>query len=648
MEKSNFLSFFLSSLLSSGMTWTVRSEYLTPAMNEFVKKLDSKFGILNAECGELKGSPLDIPQSALRNPNPTEGVRIIKSNKARTTLSAPFVNGQRVIVKRYHSKGWFERIKYLFRPSRAKAEWDMMNALLNKGISTCVPLAYGERRRWGFLLEGSLIVKEIPDCLSFQAYIKRHCSGIQSKDKILLKRELLKKLADFIRNIHEKNIDHRDFHGGNILVTETDSGNPVFYLIDLHKARVCNRLSLRRKINSLALQCDIPGFPFSRTDCMRLIKYYNNYCPPAPSLPLEGGGVTCLFHAKKDFKGFALKMLKRIEILKNKRLKSTTRWCLKLSNVFAVYKSKGIRIYYRKEYPLADILDLLKRVGNYSAGLHRHNIITTTPQSLPLQGGDKGEVKQILKRSSKSVVFLEEIPFSGVSKKVIVKYNFRRGFFDMLKKTFLGTRSRKAWIAANALIVRGIPTPQPIALIEKKSFGFTRDNFLITEYIDDSLRVNDYVSKYFNSNLNPPTPFNKGGMGGLRGIKRKKLFIEELARLVRLFHDTEIYHCDLCGVNILVKEGQQENWEMFIIDLDSVSLWKRLTLRRRLENFSQINSSFSNVTNADRMRFFKAYFRGLPPKAHEYLKEIDKHIEARRIRKLRQSRRKRSHPIHGT
>ncbi|HLG30043.1 MAG TPA: lipopolysaccharide kinase InaA family protein, partial [Candidatus Brocadiales bacterium] len=269
---------------------------------------------------------------------------------------------------------------------------------------------------------------------------------------------------------------------------------------------------------------------------------------------------------------------------------------------------------------------------------------TTTPQSPPSQGGDKGEVKQILKRSSKSVVFLEEIPFSGVSKKVIVKYNFYRGFFDMLKKTFLGTRSRKAWIAANALIVRGIPTPQPIALIEKKSFGFTRDNFLITEYIEDSLRINDYVSKYFNSNFNPFTPpLLKGG----RGIKKKKLFIEELARLVRRFHNTGFYHCDLCGVNILVKEGSAsggENWEMFIIDLDSVSLWKRLTLRRRLENFSQINSSFSNVTNADRMRFFKAYFRGLPPKAHEYAREIVKCTEARRLRK---PRRKRSRPIHG-
>ncbi len=568
----------LLNIKHNGMTWTIRSEYLTPIMNEFVKKLN------------------DVAVG--------DGIRIIKSNRARTTLSTPFINGQRVIVKRYHSKGWFERIKYLFRPSRAKAEWDTMNALLDKGISTCVPLAYGERRRWGFLLDGSLIVKEIPDCLSFQAYIKRHCSGIQSKDKILLKRELLKKLANFIRDIHEKKIEHRDFHGGNILVTETDSGDPVFYLIDLHKARVCKRLSLRRKINNLALQCDIPGFPFSRTDCLRLIKYYNN------------------FHDKKDFKSFALKALKRTEILKNKRLKSTTRWCLKSSNVFAVYKAKGVRIYYRKEYKIADILDLLRRVGNYSEGFRRHNSITTTPQSPPSQGGDKGEVKQILKRSSKSVVFLEEIPFGGVPKKVVVKYNFCRSFFDMLKKTFLDTRCRRAWIASNGLAVRGIPTPQAIALIEKKSFGFTRDNLLLTEYVDGLLSVNDYISKYFNNDLN----------------KKKKLFIEELARLVRLFHDTGIYHGDLSGRNILVKEGSAsggENWEMFITDLDAVSLWKKLTLKRQLKNLAQINDCPDCITNADRMRLFKTYFRRLPPKAHEYVRKIVDLTMARRLRRFK-------------
>lgn len=541
-----------------------------------------------------------------------DDVRIIKSNKARTTLSAPFANGQRVIVKRYNIRGWLEKIKYLFIPSRARVEWRMMNALLARGVSAPEPLAYGERRRCGFLLDESLVVKEIPDCISFQDYIKRYCSGTLTKDKVLRKRALLEKLAKFIHYIHENNINHRDSHGDNILVTETDSDEPVFHLIDLHRARVCKKLPLRCRVDNLAkiIDIDTPQRMLSKTDCLRLVRYYNN------------------FHDKKEFKRFASKVLKRARVIRSKRIKSSTRWCLKLSDVFAVYKTKGIRIYYRKEYKLTDILNLLGRI-----------------ETLRSAQGDMFHNGQchVLKRSSKSVVFLEEIPFMGVPRKVVIKYNFYRGFFDMLKKTFLGTRSRRAWIAANALIIRGIPTPQPIALIEKKFFGFARDNYLLTEYINGALRVNDYVLKHFNNELNPPEP---PLLKGARGIKKKRLFIEELARLFRYFHNTGLYHCDLCGVNILVKEGQEGNWEMFIIDLDSVSLWKRLTLRRRLENFSQISRGLAYITNTDRMRFFKTYFGGLPPKARKYARKITKRIETRRLRKLREHRRKHSHLVH--
>ena len=119
---------------------------------------------------------------------------------------------------------------------------------------------------------------------------------------------------------------------------------------------------------------------------------------------------------------------------------------------------------------------------------------------------------------------------------------------------------------------------------------------------------------------------------------RKRLFTEELARLVRLFHDTGFYHGDLSGRNILVKEGSAsggENWEMFITDLDAVSLWKKLTLKRQLKNLSQINDCPDCITNADRMRFFKTYFRGIPPKAHEYIRKIVKLTMVRRLQRIK-------------
>lgn len=284
-------------------------------------------------------------------------------------------------------------------------------------------------------------------------------------------------------------------------------------------------------------------------------------------------------------------------------LRINTEWRLRLSDTFAVYKAKGVRIYYRKEYKIADILDLFKRVENYQ----------------------EKELCHMVRYSKKSVVFLDEIPFWGIPKKVVIKHILYRSFFDMLGKTFFGTRGERALVAANTLVAMGFATPQPIALIEKKSFGFVRDNFVVTEYIDKTFNVRDYLLNHFNSELNPEK------------IGRKKLFIEELAKLVRLFHDTGLHHCDLSGGNILIREVQHGNWEMFIIDLDSVSLWKKLTLKRRLRNLSQINDYFRHMTNADKMRFFKTYFGSLPPKAHEYVRWIFERSERRRLRRLRRA-----------
>lgn len=480
----------------NGMAWTIRSEYLTPIMNEFVKKLDS-FTTLKGKDVIIAGYdvstlPLTPPSALPLSPlvkggdKGGGGVRILRSTIRRTTLSvpsagvsdsAPFVNEQRVVVKRYHIRRKLKKgIKYLFRQACAKTEWDMMNALLDRGISTCIPLAYGEKRRWGFLLDESLIVREIPDCLTLQAYIKRHYSGTLSKDKILRKRELLRKLANFISHIHEKNIEHRDFHRGNILVTEGDSGEPVFYLIDLHKARVCRRLSLQRRVDNFATILTTRRRRFSKTDCLRLIKHY-----------VEHSNLPTTLKEKKGFKSFASKIFKRVASEQVKRFKKTAKLCLRTGDTFASFIGKDVRIYYRKDYDPENILNLVNKL-KYDEGRKDH---------------------RVLKRSSKTLTFLEKLLVGGMEKQVVIEYNRCLNFLDTLKKTILGTESRRAWIAGNCFIAMGIPIPQPIALVETKRFIFTKDVFLITEYLDNLPNIQVLKTYYGRDFLNHKNDFWK-------------------------------------------------------------------------------------------------------------------------------------------
>lgn len=49
-------------------------------------------------------------------------------------------------------------------------------------------------------------------------------------------------------------------------------------------------------------------------------------------------------------------------------------------------------------------------------------------------------------------------------------------------------------------------------------------------------------------------------------------------------------------------------WEFFYLDLDRVCFNKRITLRKKIKNLSQLNASLPNsITFTDRLRFYQAY-----------------------------------------
>ncbi len=541
-------------------------------------------------------------------------LRLKRSSKAIVFLEETLFNGipKKVVVKRisYRSVFFFDwrglrfMLRKTFLGARGRRAWVAGNGLIARGIPTPQPIALIEKKFLGFTRDNILLTEYIDNTLSVDDHVSKYFNNGLNLGMMKKKRLFIEELARFVRAFHDTGIYHGDLSGRNILVKEGQRGNWEMFIIDLDAVSLWKKLTLRRRLQDLARINVCPNC-ITNTDRMRFFKAYFHGRPPKAH-------------------EYVRRIFELAGVIGRRRFRRHRRKGNCLNNsVFAVYKAKGVKIYYRKEYKLTDILDLLKRVTNYPENVQRHGIATTTPpQSPPCEGGDKGEVKHVLKRSLKAEVLLEEIPFNGSPKKVVVKHIFcRRNFFDMLKKTLLGTKGKRAWVAGNGLLAKGVATPQPIALIEKKSFGLTRENFLLTRYINGSLSVNDYVSKYFSKELN------------LEMIKKKRIFIEELARFIRSFHDTGFYHCDLSGVNILVKERRRGKRKMFIIDLNSVSLWKKLTLKRRLKNLSQINGRLDGITNTDRMRFFKTYFRGIPSKAHEYIRGIAKHREARRLRK---------------
>jgi tRNA A-37 threonylcarbamoyl transferase component Bud32 len=177
-----------------------------------------------------------------------------------------------------------------------------------------------------------------------------------------------------------------------------------------------------------------------------------------------------------------------------------------------------------------------------------------------------------------------------------VKHYFYRGFKYLLKSAAIKTRALKSWIAGNGLLVRGIRTPVPLALAERKLGPFIYESFLITEWLPEVRELNDYI-KYINQQ-------------GLSSADKTN-FIQCVAATIRNLHEKGVYHADLKSTNILVREEEPRMWRFYFIDLERVKFKKNLTFRDRANNLAQINASIAScMTARDRLKFFRFYAKG--------------------------------------
>ena len=107
-----------------------------------------------------------------------------------------------------------ERLKALFKPTKAKREWNALLMLHKRGINVPRPVAYGKHNRT------EIIVLEL---------INGKSLSLVNPEQL---RSLIPKIAHNIKLLHEAGFFHKDLHLGNILVS-----NDEVILIDFHRNR---------------------------------------------------------------------------------------------------------------------------------------------------------------------------------------------------------------------------------------------------------------------------------------------------------------------------------------------------------------------------------------------------------------------------
>jgi len=493
---------------------------------------------------------------------------IIRNGHFRRLLKYT-VDHETFYIKQYTIKGWIKKFQSLFLPSKAKREWNHGLLLQKYHVPTAKPVAIGEKRHFGIIKDCCIIMKEIPNSVSLRNQLIEFNKSPVNRVK---KRMMLKNLLLFLKNVHDKGFFHGELHADNIMV---DINNiTIFYLIDLGRVKFRKAMPLSRKVKDLS----------------RLLYSLTSVCTNEEIRELVKTDKIFLPRLKK-------KILRKIHKIKHRIWRSRTKKCFKKNDVFRIRKGDFYKINMRAEWGLQNIRDLLEK----------HTIAITKNRY------------HVLKISSKTGISIVPINNEKVESVCIKEYRYPH-YTKRIVYSFFSSPARKSWGAAHGLLALHFPTPQPVALCEKKRCGILEKSFIVMKDISAYLPTNTYVTNNFSTLCRTNTT-----------VKKKRDFIACLADTFRNLHDSGVYHSDLKANNILVEE-LHNTWKYYFLDLDRVYFYKRISKKKKVKNLSQLNASLPYcISYTDRIRFYKKYMK--IKKTSENDKKIIRNIVAASVKR---------------
>jgi hypothetical protein len=142
-----------------------------------------------------------------------------------------------------------------------------------------------------------------------------------------------------------------------------------------------------------------------------------------------------------------------------------------------------------------------------------------------------------------------------------------------------------------------IHTATPVAAVESRVKGVLTKSFFITEEICGGKTAD----AYWREDLT--------GSRLSHLWQRRRNFLAGLASVFRSLHAAEIYHNDLKDANILaVPRPSELSQTFYLLDLEGVRRYNRLSEKRRIKNLVQINRTLGRyVSRSDKFCFLKSY-----------------------------------------
>ncbi|HET6881681.1 MAG TPA: lipopolysaccharide kinase InaA family protein [Pirellulales bacterium] len=495
--------------------------------------------------------------------------RLVKHGPRRAVYRVD-AGQQAFFIKHYRCRHWWEALGHLFRHSPSRREFDRARVTRDRQVPTAEPVAWLEARRAGVAHDNYLVTRAVADACSLDEYVHNTLTRLDARSAARMRRKLAIALARLCAAAHRQGLEHDDLHAGNLLVrldtcdsAAVDERLPELFLIDLPNVRVSRALGRRRTVASLTMLAASCSTFASTSDMWRFLAAY---LAERPELSFRSRGE------------LGRRAARAIPERKRRIGRSRDKRSLRSNRDFYRHKEGRATALAVNDLAPAELATLASAPhAPLAANTHRP-----------------------FKLSHRSMVVQAELKLDAGNVLVAYKRVRPRNWWKTLLHYFRRNPALQAWFYGHALLLRGIPTARPLAVIEQRRFGLPPEGYLATQWIEgaDNLHV-------YGWQLAQRTPEERR--------RRTRQVCQSLGRLVGRMHAWHVSHRDLKGCNVLVVE-RDDAVDCYLIDADSVHIPRRLLRIFRAFNLGRLATTIEAhpwVTRTDRLRFFRAYLQEL-------------------------------------
>ncbi len=144
------------------------------------------------------------------------------------------------------------------------------------------------------------------------------------------------------------------------------------------------------------------------------------------------------------------------------------------------------------------------------------------------------------------------IPVSASFSVDAVIKEFRASGFKKFKTLFWPGKAFRAWRGAVACLERRVPTPLPLAYLERRERGVVAESYFVSAHIDGAVEIREMLRTL------PPEDLTD--------------LLADLAKFLLFCHNEGILHRDLSDGNILVRTEKGRARSLFLVDTNRISL----------------------------------------------------------------------------